>query len=79
MYKAKNDNSEPRIHLTRNSEFSGSSKLSLWPNPDIWNFHSSLTMNGKLIGYFSSPLYATVSNITHFLIPFGMREKNDLV
>ena len=43
-------------------------------NPDIWNFHSSLTMNnGKLICYFSSPLYAIVSNITHFLIPFGMR------
>ena len=45
-------------------------------NPDIWNFHSSLTMNnGKLIWYFKSPLYAIVSNITHFLIPFGKREK----
>ena len=29
--RAKNDNSEPRIHLTGNSEFSESSKLSLWP------------------------------------------------
>ena len=45
-------------------------------NPDIWNFHSSLTMNkGKLISYFRSPLYAIVSNMTHFYILFGMREK----
>ena len=45
-------------------------------NPDIWNFYSSQTMiNGKLIQYFRSHLYAIVSNMTHFLIPFGMREK----
>ena len=44
--------------------------------PDIWNFYSSLTMNnGKLIRYFRSHLYAIVSNMAHFLIPFGMREK----
>ena len=46
-------------------------------NPDVWNFHSSPTMNnGKLIWYVRSPLYATVSYMAHFLIPFGMREKN---
>ena len=49
-------------------------------NPDIWNFHSSLTTNsGNLIWYFRSPLYAIVSNMTHFLIPFGVREKKWLV
>ena len=55
MHRAKNHNSEPRIHLIGNSEFSESSKLLLWPflncftctnkNSGIWNFHSSLTMN----------------------------------
>ena len=45
-------------------------------NPDIWNFHSSLTMNnGRLIWYFRNPLYAIVSNMTHFLIQFGIGEK----
>ena len=45
-------------------------------NPDIWNFYSSLTMNnGKLIQYFRSHLHAIVSNMAHFLILFGMREK----
>ena len=34
--------------------------------------------NGKLIRYFRSHLYAIVSNMTHFLIPFGIREKNGL-
>ena len=48
-------------------------------NPDIWNFYSSLSMNnGKLIQYFRSHLYAIVSNMAHFLIPFGMREKHGL-
>ena len=84
MCRAKNDNSEPRMHLTGNSEFSESSKLSLRPflncctcvNEKLDNFHSSLTMNNrKLILYFRSPLYAIVSNITHCLIRFGMRGK----
>ena len=45
-------------------------------NLDIWNFHSSLALNdGKLIGYFKSLWYAIVSNMTHFYILFGMREK----
>ena len=44
--------------------------------PDIWNFHSSLTLNnGKPIIYFGSLLYAIVSNMTNFVIPFGMGEK----
>ena len=48
----------------------------LMQNPDIWNFHSSLTLNnGKLIWCFYSSWYAIVSNMTHFLILFGMREK----
>ena len=58
MYWTKNDNSEPRIHLTGNSKFSESSKLSLWPdlncvspvlmqNLDIWNFHSLLALNNE--------------------------------
>ena len=48
-------------------------------NRDTENFHSSLTINnGKLIWYFRSPLYTIVLNMTHFLIPFGMREKNGL-
>ena len=89
MYGAKYHNSEPRIHLTGNSKFSESSKLSLWPfwtvslipmkNLDIWNSHRSLTINnGKLIWYFRRPLCAIMLNVTHFLIPFGMREKNGL-
>ena len=47
----------------------------LTQNPDIWNFHGSLTLNnGKLLGYFRSPWCAIVSNMTHFL--FGLpREK----
>ena len=45
-------------------------------NPDIWNFSSSSTMNnGKLIQYLRNHLYAILSNMAHFLIPFGMREK----
>ena len=32
-------------------------------------------INGKLIQYFRSHLYAIVSNMIHFLIPFGMRDK----
>ena len=48
-------------------------------NPDILDFHSSLTLNnGKLIWDFRSPFYAIVSKITHFLIPLGMREKMSL-
>ena len=31
--------------------------------------------NGKIIRYFRSHLYAIVSNMIHFLIPFGMRKK----
>ena len=45
-------------------------------NPDIWKFYSSPNMkNEKLIWYFESHLYTIVSNMTHFLIPFGTREK----
>ena len=48
-------------------------------HPDIWNFYSSLTMNNrKLIQYFRIHLYAIVSDMTHFLIPVGMREKDGL-
>ena len=48
----------------------------LTQNEDIWNFHGSLTLNkGKLICYFGSLWYAIVSNMTHFLILFRMREK----
>ena len=39
----------------------------LTENEDIWNFHSSLTLNkGKLICYSGSLWYAIVSNMTHF-------------
>ena len=31
--------------------------------------------NGKLIRYLRDHLYAIVSNMAHFLISFGMREK----
>ena len=31
--------------------------------------------DGKLSPYFKSRLYAIMSNMTHFLIPFGMTEK----
>ena len=31
--------------------------------------------NGKLIRYFRSHLNAIVSDMAHFLIPFGMREE----
>ena len=87
MYRAKNHNSEPKIHLKGNSEFSESSKLPLWPffnyftytNEKSWylEFHSSLTMNNGtlLIWYFRSHLYVIVSNMTHFLIPFVMEKK----
>ena len=45
----------------------------------IWNLYSSLTMNnGKLMWYFRSHLYAIVSDMAHFLILFGMRERNGL-
>ena len=48
----------------------------LTQNEDIWNFHGSLTLNkGKLIGYFGSLWYAIVSNMTHFVLLFGMRKK----
>ena len=48
----------------------------LTQNPDIWNFLGSLTLNnGKLVGYFRSPWYAIVSNMDHFFIQCGMREK----
>ena len=48
----------------------------LTQNEDIWNFHSSLTLNkGKLIGYFGSLSYAIVSNMTHFVILSGMKKK----
>ena len=46
----------------------------LTQNEDNWNFHSSLTLNnGKpLVG---SHWYAIMSNMIHFFILFGMREK----
>ena len=45
-------------------------------NEDIWNFHGSLALNkGKLIRYSGSLWYAIVSNMTHILVLFGMREK----
>ena len=51
----------------------------LMQNSNIWNFHSSLTLNnGKLILYFKSLWYAVVSNTIHFFILFGMREKMPL-
>ena len=81
MYRAKNDNSEPRIHLTGNSEFSESSKLSPWPFLNCFRHleFSQLTMNNRtLILYFRSLLYAIVLNMTHFFILFGMRESNGL-
>ena len=38
-------------------------------NEDIWNFHSSMTLNnGKLISYSESLWYAIVSNMAHFVI-----------
>ena len=47
----------------------------LTQNKDIWNFHSSLTLNkGKLTSYSGSLWYAIVSNVTHFVILFGMRK-----
>ena len=50
----------------------------LTQNEDIWNFHGSLTLNkGKLTSYSGSLWYAIVSNMTHFVILFGMR-KNGL-
>ena len=50
--------------------------LVLTQNRDIWTFHHSPTLNiGKRIGYFRNPWYAIVSNMTHFFILFGMREK----
>ena len=48
----------------------------LTQNSDIWNFLHSPTLNiGKLIWYFKRPLYAIVSNMTHFFIMFGMSKK----
>ena len=48
----------------------------LTQNEDIWNCHSSLTLNkGKLISYSGSLWYAIMSNMTDFFILFGMREK----
>ena len=45
-------------------------------NLDICNFHSSLALNnGKLVGYVKGLWYAILSNMTHFYILFGMREK----
>ena len=43
---------------------------------DIWNFHSSKTLNkGKLIWYSGSLWYAIVSKITHFFIIWNERIK----
>ena len=48
----------------------------LTQNKNIWNFQDTFTLkNGKLIEYFRSSWYATVSNMTHFFIRFEMREK----
>ena len=47
----------------------------LTENEDNWNFDGSLTLNkGKLICDFGSLWYAIVSNMTHFVILFGMIE-----
>ena len=47
----------------------------LTQNEDIWNFHSSLTLNkGKLTSYSGSLWYAIVLNASHFVILFGMRK-----
>ena len=47
----------------------------LMQNLQIWNSHGSLAMNNlKLICYFTNPWYATVSNMTHFVSQFGIRE-----
>ena len=46
-------------------------------NEDIWNCHGSLTLNkGKLTRYFRSFYHVIVSNMTHFVILFGVREKH---
>ena len=81
VYMENNHNSEPRIHLTGNSEFLESFKLT--PSPFLNCFRhlefSQLTMNnGKLILYSRSLLYAIVLNMPHFLILFGMRESSGL-
>ena len=48
----------------------------LTQNEVIWNFHGSLSLSKwKLIWYSWSLWYAIVSNMTHFSILFGMREK----
>ena len=46
-------------------------------NEDIWNFHGSLTLNkGKVTGFFGGLCHVIVSNVTNFVIPFGVREKH---
>ena len=83
MYRAKNHNWEPRQGIPSFQRVSsdhyglfGLFHLYQWK---VWNLYSSLTMNnGKLIRYFRSHLYAIVSDMAHFLIPFGMRERNGL-
>ena len=42
----------------------------LTQNENIWNFNGSLTLNR-----FRFPWYAIMSNVTRFVILFGMREK----
>ena len=62
-----------------NSLFQLCVSSALTENEDILNFHGSLTLNkGKLIGYFGSLWYA-VSNMTHFVILFGMRRKRHVL
>ena len=81
MHKAKDHNSEPKIHLTGDSEYSESSKLSPWPFLNCFTnleFSQLIMNNGKLILYFRSLLYAIVLNMTHLLILFGMIECNGL-
>ena len=46
-------------------------------NEDIWTFHGSLTFNkGKLTGYFRGFCHVIVSNMTRFVILYGMRDKH---
>ena len=46
-------------------------------NEDILNFHGSLILNkGKLTGFFGGFSHLIESNMTYFVIPFGMREKH---
>ena len=46
-------------------------------NEDIWNFHGSLTFNkGKVTGFFGVFCHVIESNMTNFVILFGVRGKH---